>query len=244
MGLADLHIHTTYSFDGTSTVNAVLKKAGDIGLNVIAITDHDEIQGSLEAVKQAPAYGLEVIPGSEITTAEGHLLALYIHQRIPKGLSLEETIRHVADQNGVCIAPHPGGMRINSLRPEVIRRALQKPDLAKVLIGIEVYNAGIIPLNGNTVARQLAEEVPVARVGSSDAHLLWMIGKGATFFQGSSAEQLRRALFAGLTRPVESKADPRLFLAARWLSGFALRRAGWVSSNDGPQAPLRLARQA
>lgn len=187
MGLADLHIHTTYSFDGTSTVNAVLKKAGEVGLNVIAITDHDEIQGSLEAMEEASAYGIEVIPGSEVAIAEGHLLALYIHQRVPKGLSLEETLRYVADQNGVCIAPHPGGIRYNSLCPDLIRRALQKPDLAKVLLGIEVYNAGLLRMSGNMVAQQLADGLPVAQIGSSDAYLLWMVGKGATFFRGSSA---------------------------------------------------------
>jgi predicted metal-dependent phosphoesterase TrpH len=244
MGLADLHIHTTYSFDGTSTVTAVLKKAVEVGLDVIAITDHDEIRGSLEAEELAPAYGIEIIPGSEVSTAEGHLLALYIHQRIPKGLSLEETIRHVADQNGVCIAPHPGGIRYNSLSPAVIRRALQKPSLAKVLVGIEVYNAGLINLSGNVIAQRLAEGLSVAKTGSSDAHLLWMVGKGATYFRGSSAQQLRRALETGLTRPVQSKPDSRIFLVAHWMSRYALRKAGWVSTNAGPQAPVRITRQA
>ena len=243
MGLADLHIHTTYSFDGTSTVNAVLKKAVEVGLNVIAITDHDEIQGSLVAMEQASAYGIQVIPGSEVTTAEGHLLALYIQHRIPKGLSLEETLRQVADQNGVCIAPHPGGIRYNSMNPDVIRCALQKPDLARVLVGIEVYNAGLLRLSGNRVAQQLADGLPVAQIGSSDAHLLWMVGKGATFFRGSSALQLRRSLETGLTRPIRSKPDSRLFLVARWVSRYALRKAGWVSTNAGPLAPYRLAKQ-
>ncbi|HNF94893.1 MAG TPA: PHP domain-containing protein, partial [Anaerolineales bacterium] len=68
MGLADLHLHTIYSYDGTATVPAVLRRARELGLNVIAITDHDEIAGALEAVKLASHYGVEVIPGSEITT--------------------------------------------------------------------------------------------------------------------------------------------------------------------------------
>jgi predicted metal-dependent phosphoesterase TrpH len=244
MGLADLHLHTTYSFDGTSTVTAVLKKAVEVGLDVIAITDHDEIRGALEAMDQASAYGIDVVPGSEISTADGHLLALYIYHGIPKGLSLEETIRHVADQNGVCIAPHPGGMRYNSLSPEAIRRALQKPSLAKTLVGIEVYNAGLIKLSGNQVGQQLADGLPVAQTGSSDAHLLWMVGKGATFFQGSSARQLRRALETGLTRAVQSKPDSRIFLVTNWMSRYALRKAGWVSTNAGPQAPVRVTRLA
>lgn len=244
MGLADLHIHTTYSYDGTCTVSAVLKKAAEVGLDVIAITDHDEIQGSLEAEELAPAYGVVAIPGSEVTMAEGHLLALYIHHKIPKGLSLEETLRKVGSQGGVCLAAHPGGIPFNSLSPETIRRTLQNPELAKVLVGIEVFNAGLLQLSGNEVAQRLADGLRVAQTGSSDAHLFWMVGKGATGFRGWSALQLRHALETGLTRPVRSKPDSRLFLAADWISRYALRKAGWVSTNAGPQAPLRLTRQA
>ena len=93
MGKADLHIHTIYSWDGTCTVEAVLKQAAHTAeLDVIAITDHDEIQGAQEAAELAPRYGIEVIPGSEISTADGHLLALFIPKKISAGLSVVETI--------------------------------------------------------------------------------------------------------------------------------------------------------
>jgi predicted metal-dependent phosphoesterase TrpH len=243
MGLADLHIHTTYSLDGTATVRAVLKKASEVGLNVIAITDHDVIRGSLEALELAPAYGIHVIPGSEISTASGHLLALFIHRDIPKGLSLEETVRQVADQGGLCIAPHPGGNKLNSLQANVIRKALRDQEIAKTLVGIEVHNAGMMQLSRNQVALDLAEELPVARVGNSDAHLLWMIGKGATAFGGRTDRDLRRALLARTTYAVTQKPDSRLFLATFWMSRIALRHAGWVSNNNHPQAPLQFARQ-
>ncbi len=75
MGLADLHLHTIYSYDGTASLAAVLNRAKQLGLDVIAITDHDEIAGALKAMKLASNYGVEVIPGSEITTADGDLLA-------------------------------------------------------------------------------------------------------------------------------------------------------------------------
>jgi predicted metal-dependent phosphoesterase TrpH len=70
MGLADLHIHTVYSYDGTASVLAVLRRAKTLGINMIAITDHDEIAGSLKALEHAGDFGIEVIPGIEITTAE------------------------------------------------------------------------------------------------------------------------------------------------------------------------------
>ncbi len=107
MGLADLHMHTIYSYDGTATVPAVLRRAHKVGLDVIAITDHDEIAGALEALELAHHFGVEVIPGIEISTAEGDLLALFVTEIVPAGLSLVETVLKVRELGGVCIAPHP-----------------------------------------------------------------------------------------------------------------------------------------
>lgn len=107
MGLADLHMHTIFSYDGTATVPAVLKRAKQIGLDIIAITDHDEIRGALLAEQLAPQVGIQVIPGVEITTAEGDLLALSIRKLVPAGLPLIETILRVGEQGGFCLAPHP-----------------------------------------------------------------------------------------------------------------------------------------
>src|SRR6266496_4427737 len=107
MGLADLHIHTIYSYDGTASVPAVLRRAQQIRLNVIAITDHDEIAGSLKALELAPKYGLEVIPALEVTTAEGDLLVLNVTAKIPRNLSLIETVLRTGELGGFSIAPHP-----------------------------------------------------------------------------------------------------------------------------------------
>jgi predicted metal-dependent phosphoesterase TrpH len=107
-------------------IAAVLKQACEVGLGVIAITDHDETRGSLEPVQQAGVYGIGVIR-REISTGDGHLLALIIQENIPTGLSLDQTIRLVADQGGLCIAPHPGGMRFNSLKPEVTNAGPNSP---------------------------------------------------------------------------------------------------------------------
>src|ERR671919_2208950 len=97
MGLADLHIHTVYSYDGTASVPAVLARAKQVGLDVIAITDHDEIRGALKAFELAPQFGIEVIPGIEITTAKGDLLALFVTEKIRPRQSLLETILHVGE---------------------------------------------------------------------------------------------------------------------------------------------------
>ena len=221
MGLADLHLHTIYSYDGTATVPAVLRRAHEIGLNVIAITDHDEIAGALEAVKLASHYGVEVIPGSEITTAEGDLLALFIHEKIQPGLSLIETLLRVNEQGGVAIAAHPmaGGMGMKSLTPASILKALKHPVAKKVLIGIETYNGTAIDRVSNHYARIFANGLKIAHTGNSDAHVIDTIGFGATECPGTTAEDLLKALHERTTRVRKRKE----WSACRVISSWGLR---------------------
>ncbi len=226
MGLADLHIHTNFSYDGTASVASVLRRAKQIGLNVIAITDHDEIKGSLLALELAPHYGIEVIPGIEITTAEGDLLALFITQPVEPGLSLIETVLKVRKLGGVCIAPHPmaGGMGMKSLNAYSILRALRNPKVADTLIGIEVYNGTSIDRMSNHYAKVLASHVNLTHTGSSDAHIIDTIGFGTTEFEGSTAKDLLKALKKDATK-VHSHKE---WSAFRILSSWGMRYIGNV----------------
>jgi predicted metal-dependent phosphoesterase TrpH len=232
MGLADLHMHTIYSYDGTASVPAMLTRARKIGLDVIAITDHDEIAGALKALDIAPAYGLEVIPGSEITTAEGDLLALNITQKVEAGHSLVETVLKVGEIGGFCIAPHPmaGGFGMKSLSAYSILRALRNKDVARILIGIEAYNATAINKMSNHYARILAERLDIAHTGSSDAHVVEAIGLGATEFEGHTAQHLIDALHAGAVRIRKQKEWNSAHILGSWainyLSSAFVRFAG------------------
>ena len=167
-----------------------------MGLDVIAITDHDEIAGALKAMELASAYGVEVIPGIEITTADGDLLAFFITEKVDAGLSLVETVLRVRELGGACIAPHPmaGGMGMKSLSGRTILNALRNPQVAETLIGIEAYNATALDRISNHYARVLANRLEIAHVGNSDAHVVDAIGLGATEFEGSSAADLLAAL--------------------------------------------------
>jgi predicted metal-dependent phosphoesterase TrpH len=201
MGLADLHLHTIYSYDGTASLSAVLSRAKQLGLDVIAITDHDEIAGALKAMEMAPNYGVEVIPGIEITTSEGDLLALFITEKVDAGLPLIETVLKVRELGGVCIVPHPmaGGMGMKSLSKPTILKALRNQQVAKTLIGIETYNGTSIDRKGNLYAFILACQLDITQTGSSDAHIIDTIGFGATQFDGKSAADLLIALKNGRT---------------------------------------------
>lgn len=223
MGFADLHLHTIYSYDGTATVPAVLRRAREIGLNVIAITDHDEIRGALEAVQLAPQFGLEVIPGSEITTAEGDLLALNIAEKIQPGLSLIETLLRVGEQDGVAIAAHPmaGGMGMKSLNAASILKALKHTDASKVLTGIETYNGTAVDRLSNHYARIFANTIHLAHTANSDAHVVDTIGFGATEFPGTTATDLLQALRERTTRVRKMNEWSALRVMASWTLRYA-----------------------
>jgi predicted metal-dependent phosphoesterase TrpH len=229
MGLADLHIHTNYSYDGTASVASVLRKAKEIGLNIIAITDHDEIDGALEAVGLASHYGIEVIPGIEITTAEGDLLAYFITEKVEAGLSYVETILKVRKLGGVCIAAHPlaGGMGMNSVKADTLTRALRIPEVAETLVGIETYNGTSIDRISNHAARILASRLGISQTGSSDAHIIDTIGFGVTEFTGRTSRDLVQALKAGKTKARKRKE----WSAFRILSSWGMRYIGNVLSS-------------
>lgn len=218
MGLADLHLHTIYSYDGTASLPSVLNRAKQMGLDVIAITDHDEIAGALKATEIAPIYDLEVIPGIEITTAEGDLLALFITEKVDAGLSLIETVQRVRELGGVCIVPHPmaGGMGMKSLSARSILKALRNPAVAETLIAIEVYNATALDRISGHYARLLANRLGIAQVGNSDAHVADAIGLGVTEFEGKSAADLLIALKNGTTKIRKQKEWSAFKILSSW----------------------------
>lgn len=222
MGLADLHIHTIYSYDGTASVPAVLTRARQIGLDVIAITDHDEIIGSLKAVELAPAFGVEVIPGTEVTTAEGDLLTLNVTQKIERNLTLIETVFKVSELGGFCIAPHPmsNGIGMKSLSAYSISKALHKSTVAQTLIAIETYNATTLDRNSNHYARILADWLDITATASSDAHIVEAIGLGVTEFDGRTAQDLLTALQNGNVRHRKQKEWGPVRILGSWAANY------------------------
>ncbi|HEX9373203.1 MAG TPA: PHP domain-containing protein [Roseiflexaceae bacterium] len=198
-GKADLHIHTTYS-DGTASVREVLAHvAARTGLRLIAITDHDAIAGALEARRLAPQFGLEAIVGQEVSTAEGHLLALFITSLLPPGRPAAETIAAAHAQGGLCIAPHPFDTAVPSLGCAGLCERYASGEWP--IDAIEGLNGAVMwPRRGsNLVAQQCARDLQLPTTGGSDSHTLATIGVGYTLFDGASADDLYRAIRAGRT---------------------------------------------
>lgn len=222
MGLADLHIHSIYSYDGTASVPAILGRAKQIGLDVIAITDHDEINGSLKALDLASQFDMEVIPGVEVTTAEGDLLALNVMKLIERGRSLIETVLEVRESGGFCIAPHPmaGGLGMKSLSAYSIKQALRNSEVAQTLIGIETYNATTIDKMSNHYAHILGEHLKLARLGNSDAHIVKTIGKGMTEFQGHTAADVLKTIRNGETIVHKTKEWTSVRILGSWAANY------------------------
>ncbi len=245
MGKADLHIHTSYSYDSSCAVSAVLKWAANrTDLNVIAITDHDVFGGALEAMQMAPKYGIEVIPGCEITTQDGHLLGLYLKQPVPAGRPLRETVLRVGEQNGLCIAAHPTAFLAHGLTRKAILAAIEAPDVRRALVGIETWNTGVFYQGSNQAAQRINAEASLASVGSSDSHVVWTVGFGYTEFAGRSAVDLRRALQEHTTSAHRLWARRRPDYWPRHVLSRLLRELGWVTWTPAPNASFKLRRVA
>lgn len=243
MGLADLHIHTIFSHDATGSIPAILKHvAENTNLDVIAITDHNTVRGNRLAMDLGPQYGIEVIPGCEISTRDGHLLALFIDRLIPPGLSLVDTVQRVGEIGGICVVPHPLARGTSSVTGETLHEALAHPGVRDVLVGIEAFNGGLVYTRSNCAALELARSLPLAWVGNSDSHILETIGEGSTSFPGRTALDLRCALESGATRMCEGLGLTGMRAFRHWVPRYMLRKLGWVSWNAGPQMPMKMVR--
>jgi predicted metal-dependent phosphoesterase TrpH len=166
----DPHVHSEGSYDAKEPVELLLEQARDIGLDGIVVTDHDTISESLRAAELAPEYGLIGIPGVEVSTAAGHLLAIGVEERPEPHRPLAETVETVRDLGGVAVVPHP----FQRTRHGVRRGRIADCD------AIEVYNAWIFTGYRNRRARQFAARNDYPGVAASDAHSAKYLGRAYT----------------------------------------------------------------
>jgi len=199
LGKADLHIHTNYS-DARLRVEDLLEYVENrTDLDVIAITDHETIEGALLAQKIAKEkrYRFEIIVGEEISAIEGHVVGLYLKETIPGGLSTSESIKLIKEQDGIVMMPHClRHIRFNTGKKNVDGVGLATLIKEKSNIdAIEIINATPTFHKDNLKAMFINDALLFkAGVGNSDAHILGAVGMGYTLFEGKNAQELRSAI--------------------------------------------------
>jgi predicted metal-dependent phosphoesterase TrpH len=199
-GRADLHVHSRAS-DGVSGVDEILDAAVAAGLDVVAITDHERVDGALAAVEIARerALPLEVIVGEEITTRGGHLLGLWLQRRVRPLRGLGWSIAAVHEQGGIAIPAHPLVPYPLCAQGWTIRRLIEGPDRTQRPDALETFNPTFFGRVARGRAEAFAGRYELARVGNSDAHAAEQVGRGWTEFPGRTAADLRGAILAGTT---------------------------------------------
>ncbi len=188
----DLHMHTDHSPDCATPVEVLLATARTQGLGAIAVTDHNEISGALEARAQAEEVGVQVIVGEEVKTADqGEVIGLFIEEKIPRGLSLEETVAEIRGQGGVVYVPHPFDRMHSVPDYEHLLGILEEVD------AIEVFNPRVAIGAFNEEAVRFAAKYRIIAGAGSDSHVA----------QGLGSVRIRMRRFDGPQEFLESLRD-------------------------------------
>ena len=185
----DMHVHTEKSPDAHTRINDLPALIRSKGLDGIAITEHDYFQPTIFD-------DVIILPGVEVSSAEGHIIALGIIEIIPRNLSADETIQRIRDQGGVAIIPHPYDPVCECVKLHSLR---SMPD------AVETMNADALSfMVSSYLARRDARQFNLPEVGGSDSHIPQSIGDCHTLVDSASrsVNDILSAIRAGRTRPV------------------------------------------
>lgn len=196
---ADLHLHTNLG-DGTASPKRVLEVARQRNLKVIAVTDHDHMEGAKrvqDLIERENMRDISLIWGVEVTTRDGHFLGLFVKKAPRMLLRVEAAIEQIKEQGGLCVIPHPMGRLVPSLSRRKIDELLTR---GYPIDAIELYNPSPANASMRDEVRRLNTQWGMAETGSSDAHFWQHIGAGYTLFPGETAEDVRQAITGHATR--------------------------------------------
>lgn len=190
MGLKiDFHVHTCYSKDSSITLEQVICFAKKRGLDGVAVTDHNTIEGALKLKKTKK---ILVIPGIEVSTLQGHLLGINVTTPIPAKLTMEQSIQKIHEAGGIAIAAHPTAFYKSPATRKV-----------KSYDAIEVMNASSVPFSVLThYSRKFAEKLNLPQTGGSDSHYAPEIGTAYTVVDADpDIDEIVKAIIRGSTFP-------------------------------------------
>lgn len=189
----DLHVHTCYSYDAITTLKEVVTYSKKQGLDGVAITDHNTLDGALKLTRKNE---LIVVPGIEIETLQGHVLALNITTLIPPRLSPSETIQRIHEAGGIVVAPHLTAIGKAGL-------GLRPMSQASNFDAIEVINSSAFPFFLSTyISQKLAAQLDLPKTAGSDAHIPQTIGRAYTIIDADpDVNEVIQAIRRGATVP-------------------------------------------
>jgi len=194
-------MHTTAS-DGWPTPEELVEHAARRAkLDVIAVTDHDTIDGALRAREHASKRArFHVIVGEEVSSRDGHIVALFLERKVRPGMSAAATLDAIHDQGGLAIAVHPFWRTQRQVRNGNPVHGVGWLAAELAFDGIEVENATPGFYLFNQLARRLNLGLGAAELGGSDAHIVDAVGRAFTEFPGKTPLELRKAIETGQTR--------------------------------------------
>lgn len=163
----DLHLHSSYSHDGKSSLEELIARASECGLDRIALTDHNTIEGALLLAKRSPRIA---IVGEEIKTTEGEVIGLFITEHVPPFLTPEDAMDRIHRLGGITYVPHPLDRRRANFLPERLVMLASRIDI------LETYNAWC-DAEANRAAARLAEDLGKVTATGSDAHSALELGR-------------------------------------------------------------------
>jgi predicted metal-dependent phosphoesterase TrpH len=166
---ADLHIHTLYSMDCSTSLDQIITRCLEIGINCLAIADHGNIEGALKLKEIAP---FQVIIAEEILTPFGEIMGMFLYEGIPSRLSVEQTIQKIKEQNGLVCIPHP----YDKLRLSAFNDSKELEKIMPLVDIVEVFNARSLMPGSQARAQKLAQKFGKLASAGSDAHTAAEIG--------------------------------------------------------------------
>jgi predicted metal-dependent phosphoesterase TrpH len=237
VGRADLHLHTNLG-DGWVSPRRLVREAIRRGLKVIAVTDHDHVEGARrvdELVAEQPS-GPRMVTGVEVSTRHGHLIGLFVKQAPRPMRPVQESIDAIKEQGGLVIVPHPMGR----WAPSLSRRRIDSLLSAGYEIdGIEIYNPSPANAARRAVVRAANDDWGLAEIGASDAHFWQHVGAAYTRFSGTTADDLRRAIVDRSARAGGQEQPPARLNPAAYVA-----QCAWSWFVDPPRRIARRRREA
>lgn len=188
---ADLHVHSNYSKDSLITPKELVYYAKKRGLNAVAVTDHNQLEGSYKIAKETDFL---IIPGMEVSSMDGHIVALNVSELIPRGLTAAETVDLIHKAGGVAVACHP----------YVYFKGCLKDKVCGTFDAVEVINARAFPFKRSVKkAEETAKKLGLPRVAGTDAHYGPQVGYAYTAIEVAepSVEAITKAIVGGHCQP-------------------------------------------